>query len=328
MSRPWWRWGRRFAAAALLGALVWRLGMGPFVEGLRVVDARAIAAAVGITMVTTVCSAWRWQLVSRGLGATISLRDAVPAYYSSQFLNTVLPGGVLGDVHRGIGHGRAVGDVGRGVRAVAWERSAGQAVQITLTVAVLLAMPSPARPLAAVAALGVLAAGTAVLLLGRLQSGTEPGRVRRLVDAVAADLRAGFLTGRAWVGIVLASAVVVAGHTATLLVAMRVAGSAESLSRLLPLALLMLLAMSVPMSIAGMGPREGAAAWTFGAAGLGAAQGVTVAVGYGVMAAAATLPGAAMLLLARRRGRWQVSTALPPAGAATGAAVLGGARHA
>ena len=65
---------------------------------------------------------------------------------------------------------------------------------------------------------------------------------------------------------------------------------------MLPLALIVLLASAVPTNIAGWGPREGAAAWAFGAAGLGAAQGATVAVVYGVMVLVATLPGAVLLL--------------------------------
>ena len=63
------------------------------------------------------------------LGVDCRCRAAVAAYYRSLFLNTTLPGGVVGDVHRGVSHGRDVGDVGRGLRAVAWERSAGQVVQ-------------------------------------------------------------------------------------------------------------------------------------------------------------------------------------------------------
>ncbi|HVG69119.1 MAG TPA: hypothetical protein VM785_13035, partial [Gaiellales bacterium] len=62
------------------------------------------------------------------------------------FLNLTLPGGVVGDVHRGVSHGRDAGNVGRGLRAVAWERAAGQAVQFVLTVLVLLALPSPVLP--------------------------------------------------------------------------------------------------------------------------------------------------------------------------------------
>ena len=53
---------------------------------------------------------------------------------------------------------------------------------------------------------------------------------------------------------------------------------------------------AIPFNVAGWGPREGAAAWAFAAAGLGAAAGATVAVAYGVLALVATLPGAALLL--------------------------------
>jgi hypothetical protein len=72
---------------------------------------------------------------------------------------------------------------------------------------------------------------------------------------------------------------------------------------MLPLAMLVMLAMAVPTNIGGWGPREGAAAWLFGAAGLGADQGVTAATVYGVMVIAATLPGAAVLIaVSLRRG--------------------------
>ena len=65
--------------------------------------------------------------MARGLGVDLPLRTAVAAYYRSVFLNLTLPGGVVGDVHRGVSQGRDAGDVGRGLRAVAWERAAGQA---------------------------------------------------------------------------------------------------------------------------------------------------------------------------------------------------------
>ena len=140
-----WRWTRLAAAAGTLAVLVWRLGTGPFLDGLRAVDGGALAAASGLAVLTTVCCAWRWRTVARGLGVELPLGAAVAAYYRSLFLNLTLPGGVVGDVHRGISHGRDTSDVGRGLRAVAWERSAGQAVQVVLTVTVLLVAPSPVR---------------------------------------------------------------------------------------------------------------------------------------------------------------------------------------
>jgi len=123
-SRTAWTWGRVVAPAAIFAVLVWRLGTSPFVHGLRAVDGRALAAASGLAVLTTVCCAWRWRIVARGLGVELPLGTAVAAYYRSLFLNVTLPGGVVGDVHRGISHGRDTSDVGRGLRAVAWERSA------------------------------------------------------------------------------------------------------------------------------------------------------------------------------------------------------------
>jgi uncharacterized membrane protein YbhN (UPF0104 family) len=313
MSRTAWGLARLAGVAATFAVLIWRLGTGPFLDGLRTVDGRALAAAAGIAVLTTVCCAWRWKIVARGLGIDLPLPAAVAAYYRSQFLNVTLPGGVMGDVHRGISHGREVGDLGRGLRAVAWERSAGQVVQAVLTVAVLLVLPSPVRssmPLVA-GVVAVVVAGIVVASRARPAGGRS--RWARLRIAVAGDIRDGLLARRAWLGIALASALFVAGHAITFVIAARTAGTTAPLSRLVPLALLVMLAMVLP-SAAGWGPREGATAWAFGAAGLGADRGVATAVVYGVMVFVASLPGAAFLVVAwfrRTRGPQQLEPQLP-----------------
>jgi hypothetical protein len=285
-------WARPVAGAGVLAVLLWRLGSGPFLDGVRLLDGRAVAAALGIGVLTTVCCAWRWRLVAGGLGLQLPLGSAVAACYRSVFLNATLPGGVVGDVHRAVHSGRAAGDVGRGVRAVVWERTAGQLVQLAVAVAVLLALPSPVRSAMPVVALVAVAAVLAAALLPRA----------RWARAVGADARAALLAPSTRLGIAVASAVTVAGHVATFLIAARAAGSVASLTRLLPLALLALLAMSIPANVAGFGPREGMAAWAFGAAGLTAAQGVSTGVAYGVLVVAGSLPGAGVLLWRRTRG--------------------------
>jgi hypothetical protein len=255
---------------------VWRLGAGPFWNGLRAVDVPALAAAAAIGAVTTLCCAWRWTIVARGRGLQLPLRVAIAAYYRSVFLNLALPGGVVGDVHRGVRHGRDAGDVGRALRAVAWERTLGQLVQVALTIAVLLVLPSPLDWAAPPAAVALLAVGIVALLTRRVHS---PLAVRAL-PAIA-----------------LTSALVVLGYALMFLIAARTAGASAPASRMLPLALLAMTAMVLP-SMAGWGPREGATAWVFGAAGLGADLGVSTAVVYGVMALVASLPGAIVLVAA------------------------------
>jgi uncharacterized membrane protein YbhN (UPF0104 family) len=301
--RTLFRWARPAAAAAIVAAIIWRLGFGPFLDGVRAVDGRALLAAAAIGFVTTLCCAWRWTVVARGLGVRLSLPAAVAAYYRSLFLNLTLPGGVVGDVHRGISHGREVHDVGRALRAVAWERTAGQFVQVVLTIVVLLVLPSPVRSFAPLVVVLLAATAIGVVLIDRARPGGGRSRWARLRNAVAADIRAGLLHRKALPAVALASAVVVLGHAVTFLVAARTASVTAPASRMLPLALLALLAMVLP-SVAGWGPREGATAWVFSAAGLGAGRGAATAVAYGLMVLASSLPGALVLVarwLPRRR---------------------------
>ena len=255
------RWVNLGVAAATLAFLVWTVGTGPFLDGLRAVDAGALAAASGLAVLTTVCCAWRWRIVARGLGIDLRLRTAVASYYRSLFLNVTLPGGVVGDVHRGLVHG---------LRAVVWERSAGQVVQIVLTAAVLLVLPSPLGTTVPLIALALLVAGAVLAWRSEL------------------------LARRAWPAVGLASALVVAGHAVTFLIAAHTAGATAPPSEMLPLALLVLLGAALP-NIGGWGPREGVTAWAFAAAGLGASLGVATAVVYGVMVFVANLPGAVVL---------------------------------
>jgi glycosyltransferase 2 family protein len=310
MRRTVWAWMRVVAPALTLTVLVWRLGTSPFIDGLRTVDGGALAAAAGLAVLTTICCAWRWKTVAGGLGVDLPLRAAVAAYYRSLFLNVTLPGGVLGDVHRGVSHGRDVGDVGRALRSVAWERFAGQVVQLLLTVGVLVALPSPVHAIMPGVAMAAGVAVIGVALMTRLRLGGRSAWAR-LRNAVAGDIRDGLFARRAWPVIALASALVVAGHAATFLLAARTAGTTAPLSQMLPIAMIAMAGMVLP-SIGGWGPREGVTAWVFGAAGLGAQRGVATAVVYGVMVLVASLPGAAVLVLAWfRRTRLPVRTEPP-----------------
>lgn len=291
MSATTWRRLRVAAGVAILALLGWRVGTAPVLDGLRTVDAQALLLATLLAVPTTVCSAWRWRLVARGLGVELPLAQAVAQYYRSTFLNTVLPGGVLGDIHRGLRHGQDTGNATRGLKAVVGERVAGQVVQIAVTVVVLVVLPSPVHlPWVALPVL-------AVLLVVALHVGS------RLLPGTSAGVGPGVL---------VASAVVVTGHVALFLLAARTAGVVAPVTALLPLALLVLLAMAVPANVAGWGPREGVAAWAFAAAGLGAPAGLSTAVVYGVLTFAAELPGAVVLVVLWWRRPERPTTPAPP----------------
>jgi uncharacterized membrane protein YbhN (UPF0104 family) len=290
----------------VLAVVVWRLGSGPFLEGIGALDGGVLLAAAAIFFVTTVCFAWRWKTVADGLDVRLPLVDAVAAYYRGLFLNLTLPGGVAGDVHRGFRHGRDARDLGHALRAVVWERAAGQVVQLVLTIAVLLAMPSPLRSSMPFAALGLVVAVVVVVVVGRARARNEESRWERARRTAVADVRRCLLNRRALPTVVLASTVAVVGHVLTFLIAARAVGVTAPVTRLLPLALVSIVAMVLP-NIGGWGPREGVTAWAFSAAGLGAGAGAATAVAYGIMVLAASLPGGFVLLLEwlpqRRRSR-------------------------
>ena len=67
MSRAGWARLRLAGGVAVLAVLLWRLGSGPFLEGLRNVDATALLAGALLAVPVTVCCAYRWTLVARGL---------------------------------------------------------------------------------------------------------------------------------------------------------------------------------------------------------------------------------------------------------------------
>jgi hypothetical protein len=195
--------------------------------------------------------------------------------------------------------------VARGLRSVAWERLCGQLIQAVVTAIVLLTLPSPVRPALPyiLAGLAGVAGCAALVLCGAARRGRS--RLGRAARAVGEDLRCGLLAADVWPQLILASVLVVAGHTAVFVIAARVAGSTAPLGELVALLMVVQTATVIPLGVGGWGPREGAAAWAFAVAGFGAAAGVTVSILYAVLMLAAVAPGAGLLLgdaVRRRRG--------------------------
>ena len=303
MNRSLLAWARVLGGLAILGVIGWRLGTGPFLDGLQAVDLRSISLAALITCVTTAACAWRWQVVAHGLGVELSLPHAIAAYYRSQFLNTVLPGGIVGDVHRGVDHGRNTGNLSRGLRAVAWERIAGQIVQLLVAVVVLAVLPSPVR--STLPLFVACAAVAALLVAGAVRFAPRTGafRTAHAWRVAASDMRHGVLARHEWPAITAASLVAVIGHVSVFVIAAHAVGADVSLRVLLPLALLVLVAAALPANIGGWGPREGVAAWAFANAGQGADHGVATATAFGLLMLIATSPGAIVVVAATMRRR-------------------------
>lgn len=291
-------------AATVLVLLGIHLGGTPIHDALHSLSWWAVFGAVLAAAMSTAFAAYRWRLVTIALDVPISYPEALASYYTAQLLNSTLPGGVLGDVNRGIKHGHATDALARSMRSVVWDRVLGQCVQSTLTVLAVLVIASPLRPSWQVSMLIVAAAVVAVAI------GARAWRRRRLdvphsrfVTTVLADIAAISRLPRAGIRIASASLGVVAGYVVIFVIAAYSVDAHLSAVTVVWMAMVVLLIGAIPLNVAGWGPREGAAVWVFTIAGPGSAQGLAVSIVYGLLALAGTLPGVITLIAHPRTAR-------------------------
>ncbi|GAB3596825.1 lysylphosphatidylglycerol synthase transmembrane domain-containing protein [Microbacterium tumbae] len=294
------RWTAAAIGVAVLFATALHLGTAPFLQGLLALTPRDVVIAVLLCAIATAASAWRWVAVSRGFGVGLSWPAAVGLYYRSQFLNSVLPGGVLGDVHRAIDEGRRTDRLVEAARTVAVERTAGQSVQLVGIALVLMVLGIPEAGITVAAAIAVCV----LVFLALVALACLHPAVRHALAREGRALRAVLRSPAVAVPVVVASLVVLACHATLLAVAASAVGADVPVSRMVSLALIVLAAAALPLNAGGWGPREGAAAWAFAASGYGAAAGVATATLFGVLSLIALVPGAVMAGIApvvRRR---------------------------
>lgn len=295
---------RALLTVALLVGLAWWFDLEDVVDRLLAMRVGWVALALGVSVIQVAVLAWRWCFTARRLGVTLSFGEAWREYYLSIFLNQVLPGGVVGDVSRAWRQARGAtggqdGAGGPAVRAVIFERVSAQAVMTTGAVVSLLALPSvvgqPSGPMVAmtVAVAVLIAAATAVWVRRQASAQSVTGRV-------LAELADSHFSPSVFAVQLATGLFIVGTYLATYIVSARAVGIETPSLVLLPLVAPVLMTMMIPVTIAGWGLRESAAALLWGAVGLTAADGVTVSVAYGVIVLVGSLPGALVLALARR----------------------------
>jgi len=308
-------WARvlpRFAiSAGLLGGLAWLLDADALVRRLIDLDPFWVVVGLVISLPQMALLALRWRLTAGRLGLDLPFGTALREYYLATFLNQLLPGGVMGDVSRAWRHGRAgpgapphgstiaspvpASGLGPAARAVVLERASGQLVLAAAAVVALGSLPVAGAVRALVIALGAAAAVAFALERARVAS--------RLASAVWRDVHVTLLA-RDVVGAQLATSVLVLGtYVATYLAAARAVGLTTPFAVLLPLVPPVLLSMLIPVTVAGWGIREAAAAGMWSLVGLTTEDGVAASAAYGLLVLATTLPGAAVLVSAARGRR-------------------------
>lgn len=252
-----------------LTVLAYRLGPEAFRPALAVVSPLPLLAALVLGGVAVAAHAVRWRVMMHGAGLPIGRAEAVVEYYRSSALNTVLPGGVAGDVLRawrqrtGERRGWRPGAV-----SVLADRAVGLCVLLTVVTVVMIAQAPALAPVPAV--LAVIAWVVARPSMRRLS--------RRRRAAV-------------WGTSVLALAALLA---LTVVVAAAI-GMSTRPGVVAALGVALLAGMAIPLNLGGWGPREAAGALAAVVVGVPPEVGVAYAAGYGLLATVSVLPGFLML---------------------------------
>ena len=308
----WFRLTSRLVVGiGVLLAVIAHVGTGPMLHGLQSLDGRTIGAALLLAVVATIAAAWRWRIIAIRLGVELRWSTAVGRYYQSQFLNTVIPGGIVGDVHRAVTVGQGAENIKQTARSVAIERTAGQVVQLALAFIVLACFGAEFEGYL----LAALAIGFGTIVVALLATTVGSARGRKALLHEARELRAGLGSVRVCVRVAIASVIVIACHVATFTIATAAVGESVPPLQMLTLAFVILLGASIPLNIGGWGPREGVAGWAFALAGFGASAGVAASTLFGILAIISVAPGAIVTVFfaaRRRKANNAVSTPTAP----------------
>ncbi len=169
--RAWFRWGRYAVSAALLAILVIKIDPDDFVPPNRSLPGTLAFLFSGMLLMglSFVVAAWRWQRVLAVYDEHIPMRVLLKHYLAGQFVGSALPSTVGGDVLRISRCSKDTGSTEVAFASVVLERLTGFVALPLLTFIGFLMRPDlvglPRAWIAIVIAVGTLLALAAILLL-------------------------------------------------------------------------------------------------------------------------------------------------------------------
>ena len=279
----------------VIGFVIRSIDSGELWQELARFSPYVMVPALALTVFQVALSAWRWRYTVERLGLPLAYGVAVREYYLATFLNQVLPGGVLGDVNRAWRHGSGAGERLSAVHGVAIERLSGQLVLALVVVISGIWLLGSGRVAAGQWNGGLLLGAGVIGVFLALWLALKTGLAAYL-QRLRRDLYESLLNRTVLPVQIGSSLLVLASYLGVFLCLAWGAGyieSTESAAIIVSLGSILLLSMVVPLTVAGWGIREGAAALLWPMAGLPAEQGVALSVGYGALVLVSSLPGAA-----------------------------------
>lgn len=308
----WLVWIKAAVGVGLLAILFWSLDWRQFLRTLSTAKFDFVAAALVAYIVGKVLTAIRWAMLARPLGFKNSLKDFVAFYYIGMFFNLFAPSTLGGDAGKVYYLARETGAAGRAetatraVISILADRAIGMAVLFWMAAVALLAFPAyaelfpPAVRYATyiVAVLPILAYA-AFPLAGRWLAKMRHSLAKKLYDMGNAYWRRPD---------VLAGAVLLSLAFHLIQVAIQVL-IADALGFELPWSyalvffpLVDVVAM-LPVSISGIGLREGGYLFFLGRLGVAPERAIASSIVWLAIVVASGLAGGLVFVLYRERGQ-------------------------
>jgi uncharacterized membrane protein YbhN (UPF0104 family) len=295
------RWGRWLAKAALSAAvlafLLYRVDVRSVVATLGGIQPGPLVLALAAYITGQMVSAGKWTMLARALGFRRSYADYAELYFIGMFVNLLGPATVGGDLTRGLYLGgtrrRALA-----LNSVVFDRASGLVVLIVIGSVALVAFPQYRLP----TGLSILTGGVAGTLL--LSWWIVPRAValvlpagNRLRQFIEEDL-APFWRNRILLGKVAAvSAIFHLCEVSVQYTLARALGLDVPFSYCLIFHPAVSLLAAVPISVAGLGVREGGYVFFLGLVGIPQATALALGLLWFAITVMGALPGGILLML-------------------------------
>ena len=305
-------WGLLALKIAISGALIWyfigKSDLGAVMESLRQVDAATVVAVLALFLAQMVLVAWRWSALLRlvGVGKGFSFHEIVRTVWSATFFNTTLVSSVGGDAFRLWTIVRAGNPLGKSVNSIFLDRlTALMALMILIAISlpyVMELIADEAAFLSYTLLIAAFLAGFAALFhADRLPRQIQHWRLVRGLANLAADTRRLSLHMDNLLPVAALSLLV---HILNIFVVYVLARGLEIGISFLDCFFLVppvILAMTLPISIAGWGVREGAMIVSLGLIGVSQESALVLSILFGLGITLAALPGGVIWLFSRNR---------------------------
>jgi len=301
-GRPRWLARLAFSAAVLI-FLIRRAELRGVAGALENVRSGLVLAALILYLAGQLVSARKWQMLGRALNVRGSYGEYASFYFMGMFVNLLGPATIGGDLARGLflgGRGRR----GLALTSVLFDRVSGLVVLVLLGFSALLLFRQRALP----PVLVVLAGGVIVLLLSswwilpRAVAFFFPSRHRvRLV--VERDLRPFWSDGRLLGRVAAVSVGFHLIEVTVQYVLARALGLEVPFSYCLVFHPAVSVITAIPISVAGLGLREGGYVFFLGLIGIRAPAALAFGLVWFTIMVVGALPGGLLLLLKNGRGR-------------------------